>query len=75
MTFNVNKIEDDEVPFMETMTKRLFKRDLKIITAFSGEEALHYLIPIRHPVDVSFSITLQSPDKSKHSFEILPKVR
>jgi len=40
MTFNVNKIEDDEAPFMETMTKRLSKRDLKIITAFSGEEAL-----------------------------------
>ena len=34
---------DDEAPFVETMTKRLVKRDLKIITAFSGEEALERL--------------------------------
>ncbi len=31
---------DDEVPFVETMTKRLSKRELAVITAFSGEEAL-----------------------------------
>lgn len=31
---------DDEVPFVETMTKRLSKRDLLIRTAHSGEEAL-----------------------------------
>ena len=34
---------DDEAPFVETMTKRLSKRDLKIIAAFSGEEALEIL--------------------------------
>ena len=34
---------DDEVPFVETMTKRLDKRGLKIISAFSGEEALKIL--------------------------------
>jgi DNA-binding NtrC family response regulator len=34
---------DDEAPFVETMTKRLSKRDLKIITAFSGGEALEIL--------------------------------
>ena len=34
---------DDEAPFVETMTKRLSKRDLNIITAFSGEEALERL--------------------------------
>lgn len=34
---------DDEVPFVETMTKRLTKRGLEIITAFSGEEALKRL--------------------------------
>jgi len=34
---------DDEVPFVETMKKRLEKRDLNIITAFSGEEALDIL--------------------------------
>lgn len=31
---------DDEVSFVETMTKRLAMRDLEMSTAFSGEEAL-----------------------------------
>lgn len=31
---------DDEAPFVETMTKRLEKRDLKIISALSGQDAL-----------------------------------
>jgi len=34
---------DDETPFVETMTKRLTKRDLHIISAFSGAEALERL--------------------------------
>jgi len=34
---------DDEVPFVETMTKRLTKRDLDVTTAFSGKEALNAL--------------------------------
>jgi len=34
---------DDEVPFVETMTKRLTKRDLDVTTAFSGKEALDAL--------------------------------
>jgi two-component system, OmpR family, response regulator VicR len=34
---------DDEVPFVETMTKRLGKRDLQVSTAFSGPEALEKL--------------------------------
>lgn len=34
---------DDEIPFVETMTKRLSKRDLHIISAFSGQEALDTL--------------------------------
>lgn len=34
---------DDEVPFVEAMTRRLTKRDLKITTAFSGQEALDRL--------------------------------
>jgi len=34
---------DDEVPFVETMTKRLTKRDLQVTTAFSGAEALEKL--------------------------------
>lgn len=31
---------DDEVPFVETMTKRLTKRDLDIVMAHSGREGL-----------------------------------
>jgi len=34
---------DDEVYFVEPMSKRLTKRDLTISTAFSGEEALEAL--------------------------------
>ena len=34
---------DDEVPFVETMTKRLTKRDLEVHQAFSGSEALEKL--------------------------------
>ena len=42
---------DDEVDFVETMTKRLEKRNLDVIAAFSGPEALQTLE--KHPnVDV-----------------------
>ncbi len=34
---------DDEAPFVETMTKRLSKRNLTIITAGNGKEALEQL--------------------------------
>ncbi len=34
---------DDEVPFVETMTKRLEKRELIVITAYEGKEALKKL--------------------------------
>jgi DNA-binding NtrC family response regulator len=34
---------DDEVPFVETMTKRLAKRDLTIVSANSGPEAINHL--------------------------------
>ena len=34
---------DDEVPFVETMAKRLAKRELAVDTAFSGKEALEKL--------------------------------
>ncbi|MBF0497467.1 MAG: response regulator [Deltaproteobacteria bacterium] len=43
---------DDEVPFVETMSKRLTKRELDVLTAFSGPEALKQLD--EHPdVDVA----------------------
>jgi DNA-binding NtrC family response regulator len=34
---------DDEEPFVETLAKRLTKRELNIVTAFSGPEALEKL--------------------------------
>ena len=34
---------DDEIPFVETVTRRLSKRGLHIVTALSGEEALQRL--------------------------------
>lgn len=34
---------DDEVPFVEAMTKRLTRRDLEVEQAFSGREALKKL--------------------------------
>lgn len=34
---------DDEPAFVETMTKRLGKRDLRVISAYSGQEALETL--------------------------------
>ena len=42
---------DDEVPFVETMTKRLSKRDLTVVSAHSGPEALTKLHKEDH-VDV-----------------------
>jgi len=35
---------DDEVPFVEAMTKRLIRRDLEVEQAFSGNEALDKLV-------------------------------
>ena len=43
MTPPLVMIVDDEAPFVETMTKRLEKRELNVITAFSGREALETL--------------------------------
>ncbi len=43
MTMAFVMLVDDEVPFVETMTKRLEKRNVDITTAFSGKEALRKL--------------------------------
>ena len=51
MTPPLVMLVDDEVPFVETMTKRLAKRDLNVIAAFSGQEALKTLDKQRY-VDV-----------------------
>ena len=34
---------DDEEPFVETMAKRLTKRDFTVLTAFSGQDGLNQL--------------------------------
>ena len=41
---------DDEVEFLETLEKRLRKRNLQVSCSRSGEEALEFLVA--HPVDV-----------------------
>src|SRR4030065_126320 len=43
MAMAVVMLVDDEVPCVETMTKRLTKRNLAILSAFSGAEALEKL--------------------------------
>ena len=43
MATDLVMLVDDEIPFVETMTKRLAKRDLNVIAAFSGQEALEIL--------------------------------
>ena len=43
MTTDYIMLVDDEVPFVETMTKRLDKRGLRVISAHGGQEALDIL--------------------------------
>ena len=43
MALAIVLLVDDEVPFVETMTKRLKKRELEIIPAYTGEESLKKL--------------------------------
>jgi len=43
MTTPFIMLVDDEVPFVETMTKRLATRSIETIVAFSGEEGLEKL--------------------------------
>ena len=43
MTAPFIMLVDDEVPFVETMVKRLTKRNIETIPAFSGEEGLEKL--------------------------------
>jgi len=53
---------DDEVPFVETMTKRLAKRDLTVITAFSGQEALDTLSKHRNTDVVILDVKMPGMD-------------
>ena len=62
---------DDEVPFVETTTKRLEKRNLKIIKAFSGEEALETLKTHRNTDVVILDVKMPGLD----GIETLEKIR
>jgi DNA-binding NtrC family response regulator len=53
---------DDEVPFVETMTKRLEKRDLNVNTAFSGREALEVLNKNRNTDVVILDVKMPGMD-------------
>jgi len=52
MLKTVVMLVDDEVPFVDTMTRRLGKRNLGIVTAYSGHEALEKLREKDSNVDV-----------------------
>jgi DNA-binding NtrC family response regulator len=52
MMTTVVMLVDDEVPFVDAMTRRLSKRNLEIVTAYSGHEALEKLQAAKSKVDV-----------------------
>ncbi|MBW2606478.1 MAG: response regulator [Deltaproteobacteria bacterium] len=62
---------DDEVPFVETMTKRLTKRDLDVSTAFNGQEALDKLEKSRSIEVVILDVKMPGMD----GLETLEKIR
>ncbi len=62
---------DDEIPFVETVTKRLSKRDLHIITAFSGQEALEKLEKVSDIEIVVLDVKMRGMD----GFETLAEIK
>ena len=62
---------DDEVPFVETMTKRLEKRNLRVITAYSGQEALETLAKNRNLDVVILDVKMPGMD----GIETLKEIR
>ncbi|MBL7213870.1 MAG: response regulator [Desulfobacteraceae bacterium] len=62
---------DDEVPFVETMTKRLEKRDLIVNTASSGQEALEVLDKSRNTDVVILDVKMPGMD----GIETLGKIK
>ena len=61
---------DDEVPFVEAMTKRLTKRDLTIASAFSGQEALDKLEKDRNIEVVILDVKMPGMDGTETLREI-----
>jgi len=62
---------DDEVPFVETMTKRLKKRDLVVNSAYSGQEALDILDKHRNTDVVILDVKMPGMD----GIETLEKIK
>ena len=62
---------DDEKPFVETMTKRLTKRDLKVQTALSGQEAIDTLAKHRNIDAVILDVKMPGMD----GIETLKKIK
>jgi len=62
---------DDEVPFVETVTKRLSKKGITIFKAFSGEEALMQLTRIADLEIVVLDVKMPGMD----GLEILAKIK
>ena len=62
---------DDEVPFVETMTKRLTKRNLKVMAAHGGQEALDVLDKHRNTDVVILDVKMPGMD----GIETLKEIR
>ena len=62
---------DDEVPFVETMIKRLAKRHLEVKTAFSGQEALEILAKYQNMDVVILDVKMPGMD----GIETLKKIK
>ncbi|MBL0700423.1 MAG: response regulator [Desulfosarcina sp.] len=68
---------DDEAPFVETMTKRLKKRELKVMNAFSGLEALEKIDKNRNTDVVILDVKmpgidgLETLERIKKSYPII----
>ncbi|MFO7560211.1 MAG: response regulator [Desulfobacterales bacterium] len=61
---------DDETAFVETMAKRLTKRDLNVAKAFSGEEAIAYLAKNDHIEVVILDVKMPGMDGNETLREI-----
>lgn len=62
---------DDEVPFVETMVKRLVKRNIEVKTAFSGREALETLAKYQNMDVVILDVKMPGMD----GIETLKKIK
>lgn len=61
---------DDEIPFVKTLTKRLSKRGIDVVTAFDGQEALGQLEENPHIQIVVLDIRMPGMDGLKTLEEI-----